>query len=103
MTAPIKCAKGHWYQPDPSGKVTGCPRCLAALDPHAKISEDDVLAILSDSVPDAPPEAPEPPKLHKSVLMRHKKLCPACHCETSFAFEYCPRCGGPLVVAMIDL
>jgi hypothetical protein len=104
MAATVKCAKGHWYLPDPSGKVSGCPRCLAASDPRKTISEDDVLAILSDSNgAGAASEDEPPPKLHKWSLKRHKKLCRACHCETSFSFDYCPRCGGPLEVAMIDV
>lgn len=110
MATPVKCAKGHWYQPDPTGKVVGCPRCLAAADPRTqrRISDDDVLAILSgsdegDAASASTDSTKSLPKLHKCSLKRHKKVCPACHCETSFAFEYCPRCAGPLEVAVIDV
>jgi hypothetical protein len=110
MASPIKCVKGHWYQPDPSGRATSCPRCKAASSPqNAKaISEDDVMAFLNDPTggdrANSPSQEPEPSqKLHKGALKRHKKVCRECHSETSFAFEYCPRCGGPLQVAMIDV
>ena len=109
MATPVKCAKGHWYQPDPSGKPTPCPRCQAELNKPAPepISDDDVLAFLSDpSAADtavSPEDSGTQQKPRKCSLKRHKKICPACHGETSYAFEYCPRCGGPLEVAVIEV
>jgi hypothetical protein len=109
MATPVKCVKGHWYYPDPSGKPSPCPRCLTESNRPvpSPISDDDVLDYLNDpsgvdataSNSEKPVDQPKP---HKS-LKRHKKICPACHGETSFAFEYCPRCGGPLVVAVIEM
>ena len=110
MASPIKCPKGHWYQPDPSGKATSCPRCQAAASPQdvRAVSEDDVMGFLNDPSSADPAKSPaeEPEsgqKPHKTALKRHKKVCRQCHSETSFAFEYCPRCGGPLEIAMIDV
>jgi hypothetical protein len=110
MPAPVKCAKGHWYQPDPSGKPTPCPRCLAAQQrrEHNAISDDDVMAFLNDPKPangSSPDEdASASQKLHKpAALKRHKKVCRDCHSETSFAFNHCPRCGGPLEIAVIEV
>jgi hypothetical protein len=110
MASPIKCPKGHWYQPDPSGRATSCPRCQAASRPQAPsaVSEDDVMGFLSDPTSADPARSPEEPNSaqkqpHKISLKRHKKVCSHCHSETSFAFEYCPRCGGPLEVAVIDV
>jgi hypothetical protein len=108
MTTPVKCVKGHWYHPDPSGKATPCPRCLADSHKVKQVSDDDVLDFLNDpTVPDTSKAASDDvetrPKTFKCSLKRHKKVCPACHCETSFAFEYCPRCGGPLDVAEINV
>jgi hypothetical protein len=110
MATPVKCAKGHWYHPDPSGKPTPCPRCLAESNRPAPttISDDEVMDFLNDpSVADAAKPNPEgsavEPKIHKSSLKRHKKICPACRGETSFAFDYCPRCGGPLEIAVIEM
>jgi hypothetical protein len=110
MAAPIKCAKGHWYQPDPSGKVTSCPRCeaLAQAKPTA-VSEDDVLGFL-----DGPPPTPDSSSSssralgtsedpHGHTLQRRKKVCPSCHFETSVSFGHCPRCGGPLEIAKVDV
>jgi hypothetical protein len=107
MADPLKCVKGHWYQPDPSGKAASCPRCQAVGAPA--VSEDEVLGFLNDpsgvDLAKSPSEEPESAhkQPHKIVLKRHKKVCRQCHSETSFAFEYCPRCGGPLEVAMIDV
>jgi hypothetical protein len=112
MAAPVKCAKGHWYQPDPSGKVTSCPRCEALLHPQsepAPISEDDVLAFL-----DGPPPKPDSSssstrgltsgeESHGHTLQRRKKVCPSCHFETSVSFGHCPRCGGPLEIAKVEV
>ena len=110
MATPIKCAKGHWYQPDPSGRPIPCPRCFAEANRpvRAPISDDDVLDFLNDPTMDGADasrsEEPESlQKLHKCSLKRHKKVCPACHGETSFAFDYCPRCGGPLEIAVIEM
>jgi uncharacterized paraquat-inducible protein A len=109
MAAPVKCAKGHWYTPDPSGKATTCPRCAAQAQQKngTPISDDDVLAFLDD-----PPQAAQSPgsssqklpseESHHS-LQRRKKVCPACHFETSVSFGHCPRCGGPLEVARVDV
>jgi hypothetical protein len=106
MAASVRCAKGHWYHPDPSGKPNVCPRCLADSRrvEAAPISDDEVMDFLNESTPK--PEAEESDdavKPHKCAIKRHKKICPACHGETSFAFEYCPRCGGPLIVAVIEV
>lgn len=110
MTTPIKCAKGHWYYPDPSGRPTSCPRCWAdANKPKPAYSDDDVLDFLNDpsvDANDAPSDVADEENRSKPLkcsLKRHKKVCPTCHCETSFAFEYCPRCGGPLDVAEINV
>jgi hypothetical protein len=109
MNGPVKCAKGHWYQPDPSGTIALCPRCQAEskLQHRKPISEDDVLAILGESDGGAPKSSAEQTEAlqthHKLALKRHKKVCRTCHSETSFAFEYCPRCGGPLDIAVIDV
>lgn len=109
MASPVKCPKGHWYQPDPSGRVTECPRCHDRTNPPAAktVSEDDVMGFLNDSsggrAESAVEKAESTPKLHKVALKRHKKVCRHCHSETSFAFEYCPRCGGPLEIAEIDV
>jgi DnaJ-class molecular chaperone len=72
------------------------------------ISDEDVLDFLSDSDGvDAgksnPGQSSGELKAHKAALKRHKKICPACHGETSFAFDYCPRCGGPLEIAVIEM
>jgi hypothetical protein len=110
MATPIKCAKGHWYEPDPSGKAASCPHCQAEARRRGgkPISEDDVMGFLNDpGKADAAQSSSDEPELHqkprKCALKRHKKICQACHCETSFAFEYCPRCGGPLEIAVIEV
>jgi hypothetical protein len=107
MAGPTNYPKGRSDQPDALGKGSLHPQCRPAPSTRdAKpISDDDVLAILSD--PGGPKSAPEQPsaqaKSHKCELKRHKKVCRDCHSETSFAFEYCPRCGGPLQVAVIEV
>ena len=109
MAAPVKCSKGHWYQPDPSGKPIPCPRCHAELNKPAPkpISDDDVLGFLSETsgvdVATSTEDVEIQQRPHKRSLKRHKKVCPACHGETSYAFEYCPRCGGLLEVAVIEM
>ena len=75
---------------------------------HRAVSEDDVMGFLNDPSSADPAKSPSEEaesgqKLHKTALKRHKKVCRQCHSETSFAFEYCPRCGGPLEIAMIDV
>lgn len=111
MAALVKCAKGHWYQPDPSGKPTACPRCEAQLHPKkdTPISEDDVLAFLDDG------PSPNPDSSSSSsrgltgsgdshqTLLRRKKVCPKCHYEASVSFGHCPRCGGPLEIAKTEV
>jgi predicted amidophosphoribosyltransferase len=107
MITPLKCSKGHWFQPNDSGPPV-CPRCEAdARRPKPlPISDDDVLAILSDPTSvdvGQTPDAGSSSRHLKCSLKRHKKVCPSCHCETSFSFEYCPRCGGLLEVAVIEV
>jgi hypothetical protein len=105
MAAPIKCPKGHWYTPDPSGKVISCPKCEAlARSPRKTVSDDDVLAILDSPVQvDPSAEVPVDTGLSHTSLHRRKKVCPTCSYETSLSFGHCPRCGGPLKVASIDI
>jgi hypothetical protein len=110
MAAPIKCPKGHWFTPDASGKATVCPHCKAQsrLQSGSSISEDDVLAILGPSkkadLSDLPSEEEPVPQedLRSHALQRRRKVCPKCFYETSLAFGYCPRCGGPLEIALTE-
>ncbi len=103
MAAPVKCPKGHWFNPDVFGKI--CPVCKAKdRGSDTPLTEDDVLAIL-DSSGDAAAEqeAVAGKDSHASSLHKRKKICPACACEISFSFGHCPRCGGPLEVASIKV
>jgi hypothetical protein len=112
MAALVKCPKGHWYEPDASGNPAVCPRCQAVAKSRAAgtaISDDDVLAILGS--PKQAEVASEPSEeepivekeMPKHTLQRHKKVCRACFFETSISFGHCPRCGGPLEIAMIEV
>ena len=88
-----------------------CPHCQSQSDLQSgnAISDDDVLAILGP--PKKAEIAPEPTaeeptiarELPKHTLQRHKKVCRACFFETSVSFGHCPRCGGPLEIAVIDV
>jgi ribosomal protein S27AE len=98
-----RCPKGHWYEPDPSGKGKGCPQCATQTQGESSVSDDDVLAIM-----DLPQEAsvqPPPPDAVKSDsgILRRKKICPECSHEASYSFVYCPRCGAPLKLASLEL
>ena len=44
----LKCPKGHWYEPD-AGGVGGCPQCATQTQNETSVSDDDVLAIMSQS------------------------------------------------------
>ena len=111
MGALMKCPKGHWYEPAASGKPGACPHCrtVASSQTSKSISDDDVLAILGppkkvEMVPEQPEEDPIAEReLPKHTLQRHKKVCRACFFETSISFGHCPRCGGPLEIAMIEV
>lgn len=102
MAAPVKCPKGHWFNPVVFGNA--CPVCKTKDARSEKpLSEDDVLAIL-DTPSEAAAEQTDTEKdPHGSSLHRRKKICPACSFETSFSFGHCPRCGGPLSVASIKV
>ena len=113
MAVPVKCPKGHWFEPNASGEATLCPHCKAQsrLQSGRTISEDEVLDILDppktvdiSTLPSEPSEEPAvEEESHKSSLQRRKKVCPVCFFETSFSFGCCPRCGSPLEIASIDV
>ena len=110
MAARVKCPRGHWFEPDPSGGPSVCPHCKArSVSPDDNpFSEDDILSVLGPptqaDVVELPPEEPvlERPS-PKHTLQRHKKVCPACHYETSVSFGHCPRCGSQLEIAVIEV
>lgn len=100
-----KCPKGHWYEPEASSSG-GCPQCATQTQTETSVSDDDVLAIMSevDVHEESHPPADESSKVGSgSGIMRRKKVCPECAHEASFSFVYCPRCGAPLKVASISL
>jgi hypothetical protein len=99
---PVRCAKGHWYDPGPSGTAR-CPQCATQTQKETRVSDDDVLAIMSE--PDEAKAAAEPEelKLSSSAIMRRKKVCPECAHEASYSFVHCPRCGTPLQLVKTDL
>ena len=109
MTARVKCPRGHWFEPDYSGGSTVCPQCMGqSASPDDPISEDDILSILGPPAQTDNVELPsEEPALErpspKHTLQRHKKVCPACHYETSVSFGHCPRCGSQLEIAVIEV
>jgi len=116
MAAFVRCPKGHWYRPAASGEPTACPHCKAQsqLQSGRQVSEDEILAILGPPPPKADPSAPMPEEPtweepvaaehhHGHALQRRKKVCPACFYETSVSFTHCPRCGGPLEIAVIEV
>jgi len=102
----IKCPKGHWYEPSASQPAGRCPICAIETREGATVSDDDVLAILSDPV-ESHPETTATTESNKalggSAIMRRKKVCPDCSHEASFSFVYCPRCGAPLKTATIEI
>jgi uncharacterized OB-fold protein len=104
----VKCPKGHWYEPDASGGTGRCPQCATQTQNETSVSDDDVLAIMSE--PEAPPAAKPAaegpagqPVSSGSGIMRKKKICPECSHEASYSFVYCPRCGAPLKLASVEL
>ena len=99
---PVRCPKGHWYEPGPSG-AGRCPQCATQTQKETSVSDDDVLAIMSE--PDEAKAAAEPEelKLSSSAIMRRKKSLPRVRHEASYSFVYCPRCGAPLKLVSMDL
>jgi hypothetical protein len=110
MAAAVKCPKGHWFDPDASGRATLCPHCKAqsALRSGNTVSEDDILSflgaprevVLSDFPSEEEPVIHEEAHLHS--LKRRKKVCHDCFFETSVSFGHCPRCGGQLEIASTE-
>ncbi len=101
---PVRCPKGHWYDPELTGGR--CPKCAVETHDGPPISDDDVLAIMSAPQTGggvvSDDEAPGKPH-SDSAIMRRKKVCPDCGHDASFSFVYCPRCGAPLKVASVKL
>jgi hypothetical protein len=106
----VKCPKGHWYDTETSGGGR-CPQCATQTREGSSVSDDDVMAIMSEpeEAPAAqsvlaPSSAEELAKAASgSGIMRRKKICPECSHEASFSFVYCPRCGAPLKLASVEL
>jgi hypothetical protein len=106
----VKCPKGHRYETDAPGATGRCPQCATQTQSETSVSDDDVLAIMSE-LPETPtpnPSAGDSSKLpvtpgSGSGIMRRKKICPECSHEASFSFVYCPRCGAPLKLASVEL
>jgi hypothetical protein len=100
----VKCPKGHWFETELSGGR--CPQCATQTREGSAVSDDDVMAIMSE--PEDPPPAQSPADevakaASGSGIMRRKKICPECSHEASFSFVYCPRCGAPLKLASVEL
>jgi hypothetical protein len=128
MGIQVECPNGHSLNVKDkyAGKNGFCPICNAKIHVPAApavVSEDDVLALLSSSVPAAPvsPAAPSPARtspseyvfddpprsasaessglsLLGSSMIRRKKICTNCGNLVSFAFALCPKCGSALNV-----
>ena len=98
----IRCPKGHCYEPGPSGPAR-CPQCATQTQTETSVSDDDVLAIMSEPEEAKAAAEPEEVKLSSSAIMRRKKVCPECAHEASYSFVYCPRCGAPLKMVQTDL
>lgn len=104
----VKCPKGHWYEVDAPGASGRCPQCATQTQCETSVSDDDVMAIMSEpeKTPVAAPAAEAADKASVSSgsgIMRRKKICPECSHEASFSFVYCPRCGAPLKLASVEL
>jgi hypothetical protein len=100
---PIKCPKGHWYDPDASGGTGRCPQCATQTQNQTSVSDDDVLAIMSEEPERAASPQEEVAKAASSSgIMRKKKICPECSHEASYSFDYCPRCGAHLKLATVE-
>jgi hypothetical protein len=99
---PIRCPKGHWFEPGASGTAR-CPQCATQTQTETSVSDDDVLAIMSEPEEAKTPAEKEEIKLSSSAIMRRKKVCPDCAHEASYSFVYCPRCGAPLKMVQMDL
>jgi uncharacterized OB-fold protein len=101
----VKCAKGHWYEPDTSGGR--CPQCATQTQQDTSISDDDVLAIINLPIEEPTSHPDQQDSAHKSgsgsAILRRKKICPECSHEASYSFVYCPRCGAPLKLATVEL
>jgi hypothetical protein len=101
-----RCPKGHWYEPEAGGTV-GCPQCATQTQNETSVSDDDVLAIMSEA--DVAPEVRHSteeaakPSTGSGIMRRKKKVCPDCSHEASFSFVYCPRCGAPLKPVSVEL
>ena len=103
---PVRCPKGHWYDPDAPGATGRCPQCAIQTQNETSVSEDDVLAIINLPLEGGwcRPHHEDAPKTGSgSAIMRRKKVCPECSHEASFSFVYCPRCGAPLKLVSVDL
>jgi hypothetical protein len=99
-----KCSKGHWYDPDAPGALGRCPQCATQTQTETSVSDDDVLAIMSMADEPAKSQDDESAKAAASSgIMRRKKVCPECSHEASFSFDYCPRCGAPLKLVVVEL
>jgi hypothetical protein len=99
-----RCPKGHWYDPDAPGALGRCPQCAVQTQTETSVTDDDVLAIMS--MPDEPTKSAgeDPAKSGSgSAILRRKKICPECSHEASYSFDYCPRCGAPLKLAVVEL
>ncbi len=98
----VRCPNGHWYEQGPSGAAR-CPQCATQTQTETSVSDDDVLAIMSEPEEAKAAAAPEEIKLSSSAIMRRNKICPECAHEASYSFVYCPRCGAPLKLAQTEL
>ncbi len=104
----VKCPKGHWFDADAPGASGRCPQCATQTQCETSVSDDDVMAFMSEPQEATAPKPPadEPAKVPVSSgsgIMRRKKICPECSHEASFSFVYCPRCGAPLKLASVEL
>ena len=102
----VKCPKGHWYEPDAAGATGRCPQCATQTQSETSVSDDDVLAIMSEPEETHKPPGDDSAKAAPSSgsgIMRKKKVCPECSHEASYSFVYCPRCGAPLKLASVEM
>jgi RNA polymerase subunit RPABC4/transcription elongation factor Spt4 len=129
MSIQVTCPNGHVLRLKESfaGKTGYCPHCRAKVYVPAGngFSEDDVINVLGPPPPmpiDEPETEDEDEEeryvfqdpehtwsegasgigLAGSSILRHGKVCPACHAVTSFSFSICPRCGTPLPLTSWD-